>query len=753
MQQFKISRFIRNNLARNSFFVKVALILFGLFLAIVSAFFVFVIRTEEKNLQKSIDVVNVDILKTASTTTEMVLEDLSQTIHQTLWDKDFTGAIINSDRSDYERTMRILTKLNDLASGYSCVDQAMLYSVTGEILYSSNQSMMRVEADSDSLIQKILQTDADNKQHVGESVNAPFLIQQDGQIFLCETLYPEYIRSIGMLMFRLDLSSLGLQESENQEQSGCFVFTAEGNSLLAQQLPQEVIELVGKTQLETLPESGSLMGEKNARYYYYCSRKTGWIYISPAMGAVAAHVPNLSMLLLLFAAALLGGMLLSLALARHINRPIRTLLGEVTENEEGFAGSEIEYLTRTYHDTFQKNAELTQAISDITPMALERLFSDILSNRTPDMADIQEMFQSLNQPLPDGTKFLVMVAEMAGQDEQPLSAAQSNLCLVVIRQNLQKSCYEGVQVFLIPRDNSYAALVLVFEPGIQEKSIREIATDLRRQLENIKSNTPFQLLLGCGNIYAAVNNLCYSYKDAQEQLNRRRFFGETAINDPVQSAWFEEARYIVRRIQLADEQGAQNYITQQINKLIQEEKNSYEVADYCAKFSDCYLNIAQTLDMGNVDDIRLLQKTMLESIRQAAQPHQQLEMFQRFMLRSVDILGNRTRSKSSWHIERIRDFIRTNYANSSLSLNQAAEHIGISPSYLSRLFRQEIGASFVDYVNNVRVEEAKKLLRTTDKIIRDIAFDTGFNSEQNFYRIFKKRTNLSPGEYRNRQNR
>ena len=80
----------------------------------------------------------------------------------------------------------------------------------------------------------------------------------------------------------------------------------------------------------------------------------------------------------------------------------------------------------------------------------------------------------------------------------------------------------------------------------------------------------------------------------------------------------------------------------------------------------------------------------------------------------------------------------------------AAEQAGISSSYLSRLFRQSLNVSFVDYLNGLRVAAAQELLVSSDRKVKDIAYMTGFNSTQSFFRIFKKFTGMSPGDYRQR---
>ena len=81
-------------------------------------------------------------------------------------------------------------------------------------------------------------------------------------------------------------------------------------------------------------------------------------------------------------------------------------------------------------------------------------------------------------------------------------------------------------------------------------------------------------------------------------------------------------------------------------------------------------------------------------------------------------------------------------------MNSVADHAGISPSYVSRLFKEELNIAFIDYLNCVRVEKTKELLRTTKLPVQDIGYQVGFNTIQNFFRVFKKHTGTSPGSWR-----
>ena len=83
-----------------------------------------------------------------------------------------------------------------------------------------------------------------------------------------------------------------------------------------------------------------------------------------------------------------------------------------------------------------------------------------------------------------------------------------------------------------------------------------------------------------------------------------------------------------------------------------------------------------------------------------------------------------------------------------ISVADLAEKLGINPSYLTRIFKQKHSKSPKDYILDLKIKRAKELLKTTDVSVTDIARSIGFDDPLYFSRLFKKRTNLTPTEYR-----
>lgn len=86
--------------------------------------------------------------------------------------------------------------------------------------------------------------------------------------------------------------------------------------------------------------------------------------------------------------------------------------------------------------------------------------------------------------------------------------------------------------------------------------------------------------------------------------------------------------------------------------------------------------------------------------------------------------------------------------NSNITLDELAQKVGYSQSYISKIFRKETNLSITSYLIHLRIEHAKELLADDFLSIQDIAEQTGFSSLQYFSKLFKSKTGYTPSEFR-----
>lgn len=98
--------------------------------------------------------------------------------------------------------------------------------------------------------------------------------------------------------------------------------------------------------------------------------------------------------------------------------------------------------------------------------------------------------------------------------------------------------------------------------------------------------------------------------------------------------------------------------------------------------------------------------------------------------------------------EQIETYIKGHYLDNSLSLVSVADYMNLNPTYLSVFIKEQLGDTFVSYVLNLRMQEAKRLLNETTLSMQDIAVKIGYANSGVFIRVFKKKFGYTPGSYR-----
>lgn len=101
--------------------------------------------------------------------------------------------------------------------------------------------------------------------------------------------------------------------------------------------------------------------------------------------------------------------------------------------------------------------------------------------------------------------------------------------------------------------------------------------------------------------------------------------------------------------------------------------------------------------------------------------------------------------------ERARRLIDEHFADRNLSVNALSAKLGYSPNYVGSTFKRAYGMSINDYLGQVRVREAKRLMDETGMMVYEVAFEVGFSDQHYFSRTFKKHEGMSPSKYKERR--
>jgi two-component system response regulator YesN len=247
-----------------------------------------------------------------------------------------------------------------------------------------------------------------------------------------------------------------------------------------------------------------------------------------------------------------------------------------------------------------------------------------------------------------------------------------------------------------------------------------------------------------------------------EELRKEisRYINEKQISDSynwlIEDTFFESQSMILKKIKLETvlKRGSRDDILEAVNKIIS------EMSDLSLNKDKLFIilnniilesfKIMKELDYGAEDLLEVINKEDLEMLNYSNL--KEVEVFlKELLLHLHNLICFNPAEKNQQMIQQMKEYIADNYQK-GITLSEMARDFNISISYLSSLFHEETGESFSEYLNLLRLNKAKELLKSTDIKIYQIADRLGFNDAYYFSSWFKKQVGASPTTYRDNIN-
>ena len=96
---------------------------------------------------------------------------------------------------------------------------------------------------------------------------------------------------------------------------------------------------------------------------------------------------------------------------------------------------------------------------------------------------------------------------------------------------------------------------------------------------------------------------------------------------------------------------------------------------------------------------------------------------------------------------KIETYIQENFQDPDLNISITSQHFGITPAYLSSIYKKQTGKSLLDYINTLRIDHARELLEQGLSVV-EVAPMAGFRDSGSFIRAFKKKNGVTPGQFK-----
>ncbi|MDK2808903.1 MAG: two-component system, response regulator YesN [Clostridiales bacterium] len=143
----------------------------------------------------------------------------------------------------------------------------------------------------------------------------------------------------------------------------------------------------------------------------------------------------------------------------------------------------------------------------------------------------------------------------------------------------------------------------------------------------------------------------------------------------------------------------------------------------------------------------LYRKDYLDTILSCATYEELRQWFVRKLVEAAKNVTEKKKEKNNSVVGKAKEYMRQNFKR-DISLEEVAKFVDISPYYFSKLFKEEEGENFIDYLTSLRIERAKELLHDSEGSIKEICSEVGYSDPNYFSRIFKKVVGYTPTDYR-----
>ncbi|MDK2799246.1 MAG: two-component system, response regulator YesN [Clostridiales bacterium] len=359
------------------------------------------------------------------------------------------------------------------------------------------------------------------------------------------------------------------------------------------------------------------------------------------------------------------------------------------------------------------------------------------------------------------TNFIAIAMQIDGYNEfrNKFNEIERNLYkikLINMVETIISSQHKGICVEV---ESDKVAAIVNFTDNTTLMHAKAESLVIAGKIKNeVEQYFPFTVTLGIGRMYKDITNIKLSYNEAVNALKYKIYQGKNEIINiddiemQSEELYFydsEKEKMLINNLKVGQQQEVEILIDELVQEILDNRNIPYTYVQQV--FMRLISSIVELIiNMGmTVDEVFGTGYNLYEELSTKETIKDIKVWLSKICNIIVDTINNINSSKSQKNVEKIIEYIDENLSQ-DISLNDIAEFVNLSPAYVSKIFKENIGKNYVDYLNGSRIEKAKQLLKNTKLSVKEIGFRVGFNSIQTFMRTFKKYEGITPGQYRDK---
>lgn len=651
------------------------------------------------------------------------LLDVRDALIQLSGDRSVIYTTLIPDREDPAVSYACISALNSMLSGLDSVRDICLYTKGSHTVYSANYGAMELEL---STSQSMLESHSQKAVPYWRGTkNWISLAQYDGRIYLICDFFYSLDRTVGILAAEVTRDLFACLPEETAEENHYELLLPEGNRFFGSNSD-------GPADDPVITKQSNQFGYQLS---YYAQAPTLWSFV---MGALKALVP-LCLLLLLFDS------LLALDLAHILYAPVGKLVRTIQEKwptaEEPEEKDAYGLITQALKNSSDREAAMTDAVQAYIPHMMESICARLLEGGEVDESRLRTVLAAGKYPWLSDWQGVLLVFAFLRQDYQPLDSVENELVLIAMQKEMETICGNGRIAVLFPK---FGRLVFVGSAG-NATAEDALTASLLSRLEEAAQKNHLHLEASSSFSWNQLQDLSGVFRDAMQQLERQIYYRQPDDDTQNGSQEKEELpdtlhqvlRAYQSHVEASQPMKAVSAVEQWMRTVLSRSSSEKEKQETLQMLRNELLTFLIARD-ADVTALRLaVLPTQVES--------KAYEDFLSLLQTLTETLSNH---KLHAAVLRMKELVWEEYADASLSLGYVADSLKMNQSYLSTLFAREQGEGFLEYLLHYRVEKAKVMLECTETSVKEVGFKVGFSSAQNFNRVFKRCTGMTPGQYK-----
>lgn len=341
------------------------------------------------------------------------------------------------------------------------------------------------------------------------------------------------------------------------------------------------------------------------------------------------------------------------------------------------------------------------------------------------------------------------------QDFQPDSISSDILFLTMEEACSNSLLHKDDWAKIATADNR---IVIILGRHSEQTLSRETLTTAAEILDSLQKQNQTTASAGIGQVVRNIKDIYISYRQAVSVLQQRLFGGDSSIfvykpgessNLELRLAFTKCSDEMRRNFRIGRKDENLRICEDFIRLLQSENMNPNQARREIIKFISVILEVSEEIGIAEAEINGISFSEFLYKLMDAGSLNYLDKMLSIFIHRAENVLEEKRDSFPRKKLNEITEYISKNYTESSLSVENVAEKFFISSGYLTKLFRQNLNQTFVEFVTQKKMEHALELLKTSDLKNYLIAEKLGFKDPHYFSSSFKKYYGKTPSEYKN----